>query len=143
MIEQGNAQDFIRISQYHIGLIAGGFTLVGGLLGALLNHYFSTHRDRRKEFNAAASIINEKFINEQNNPSPLTNGPTETEIEVFALHLSTKDRHNFFKAIDEYNKVKNESDVSSPEGIIGILYYSDPSLIVDKIRKVMNFTKRR
>lgn len=143
MIDQGNAQDLIRISPYHLALIAGGFTLVGGLVGALLNHYFSTHRDRRKEFNEAASIINEKLINELNNPSPFISGPTETEIEVFAQHLSTKDRHNFFKAIDEYNKARNESDVSSPEGIIGILYYSDSSLIVDRIRKVMNFTKRR
>lgn len=143
MTDQGSAQDFIRISQYHLALIAGGFAITGGLVGAWLNHYFSGSRDIRKEFNDAARVINEKLIAERSNPSPFEEGPTETEFEIFAQHLSSKDRRNFVKVIERYKKEKNEQNVYSPEGGIGVLYYENPSRIVNEINKIFKFTKRK
>jgi len=143
MADQNSTQDFIRISQYHLALIAGGFGISGGLIGAWLNHHFSGNRDRRKEFNDAASVIHEKLIEERRNPSPFPTGPTETEFEIFAQHLTATERNNFNKAIEKYNKTKEEAEITMLEGVIGCGRYTNPSLIVKEIDNLLKFTKRR
>lgn len=41
-------QDVITISRYTAILLAGGFTIIGALLGSLLTHRFAVARDRNK-----------------------------------------------------------------------------------------------
>lgn len=143
MADQGSTQDFIRISQYHLALIAGGFGVTGGLIGAWLNHFFSGNRDRRKEFNDAAIGINKKLIEEQRNPHPLTVGPSEIEFDVFAQYISPTDRSNFYKAIEKYNKAKDAAKIVQLEGVPGVIHYKNPSLIINEIENLLKFSKRR
>lgn len=143
MADHGSVNDFIRISQYHLALIAGGFGISGGLIGAWLNHHFSGNRDKRKEFNDVAAVIYKKLIEERRNPSPFASGPTETEFDVFSQHLSDEKRSSFYVAIEKYNKTKNEADIGTYEGLAGGGYYTNPSLIIKEIDNLLEYTKRR
>lgn len=53
-------QNVISISRYTAILLAGGFTIIGALLGSLLTHRFAVARDRNK----AISEINKAFLTE-------------------------------------------------------------------------------
>ena len=52
----------MTLTNYQIALIAGGFTIVGGLLGALINHYFSKFRSKQERFHGAASEFRAAFV---------------------------------------------------------------------------------
>jgi hypothetical protein len=49
------------LTPYQLALIAGGFTILGALLGNWISHRFSDYRDRRKERNDAAAKFRSAF----------------------------------------------------------------------------------
>lgn len=50
-----------NLTGYELALIAGGFGIVGALLGNWTSHRFTDYRDRRKEFNDAAAKFRSEF----------------------------------------------------------------------------------
>jgi hypothetical protein len=62
MPDQNSTQDFIRLTYYHLALLAGGFTVIGALLGAWLNHYFSNWRNRKERFLNAYDTFRQAFL---------------------------------------------------------------------------------
>ncbi|MDH4240753.1 MAG: hypothetical protein OEW48_14430 [Phycisphaerae bacterium] len=61
MPDQESTQSFIRITYYQGLLIAGGFTLLGGFIGAWLNHYFAGQRNNAERYNSAYDKFAEAF----------------------------------------------------------------------------------
>lgn len=61
MSDQESVQGFIRITYYQGLLIAGGFTLIGGIIGAWLNHYFADRRNKTERYNTAYDKFSEAF----------------------------------------------------------------------------------
>jgi hypothetical protein len=141
MADQNSAQDLIRISQYHLAFIAGGFGITGGLIGAWLNHYFSGSRDRRKEFNEAAEVLSVKLIKERNNASPFDHSPTDVEFEIFSQHLPFWKRGSFNRCVEKYKKTKTDNRYTSSE--YGDISYHDKNLIVSACSELLKFTKRK
>ena len=54
----------MNLTAYELSLIAGGFGIVGAILGAFIGYYFSTRLINRQEFNKAASDFRNAFIPE-------------------------------------------------------------------------------
>lgn len=61
MPDQESTQSLIRITYYQGLLIAGGFTLLGGLIGAWLNHYFAERRNKTERYNTAYDEFSKAF----------------------------------------------------------------------------------
>lgn len=61
MYDQESAQGFIRITYYQGVLIAGGFTLLGVIIGAWFNHYFAVRRNKTERYNAAYDKFSKMF----------------------------------------------------------------------------------
>ena len=61
MPDQESVQGLIRITYYQGLLIAGGFTLLGGLIGAWLNHFFADRRNKTERYNTAYDKFAEAF----------------------------------------------------------------------------------
>jgi hypothetical protein len=129
------------VTPYQLALIAGGFTLLGALLGNWLSHYFSGNRDRRKEFNEAAEVLNIKLIAERNNASPFAHSPTDIEFELFSQHLPFWKRVSFDGCVKQYRKTKTDNQYTSSE--YGDISYHDKDLIVSAVTELLKFTKRK
>jgi hypothetical protein len=112
-------------------------------IGFLAGHFLAIGRDRRKEFNEAAKVINEKLFKERRNPTPLASVPSDTERDVFAQHLFFVKRRNFYYAVEKYNKIKEDADIRMLEGVIGCGRYKNESLIINEINNLLRYTKRR
>ncbi|MBC8417156.1 MAG: hypothetical protein H8E10_01005 [Desulfobacterales bacterium] len=56
----------MNLTAYELSLIAGGFGIVGAILGACIGYYFSTRLINRQDFNKAASEFRNAFINQLN-----------------------------------------------------------------------------
>lgn len=116
MADQESTQGFIRITYYHGLLIAGGFTILGGLIGAWLHHYFAGRRDKTNKRLDASTALYETFrttIRELEKEGGLDTqaivmssalGKQVTEVERFRFHLSKRKRKAFIIAWDEYHK---------------------------------------
>lgn len=130
-----------NLTAYELALIAGGFTIIGALLGNWISHYFSGNRDKRKEFNEAAGIINTKLIAERNNASPFAHGPTDIEFELFSHHLSFWKRGSFDSCVEKYKKTKIDNQRQNSE--TGEISYHDKDLIVSAVTELLEFTKRK
>lgn len=129
------------VTPYQLVLIAGGFTILGALLGNWLSHFFSGNRDRRKEFNEAAEILNKKLIAERNNVSPFAHSPSDIEFELFSQHLSFWKRGCFDKCIKKYKTAKIDNQRQNSK--TGEVFYHDTAPIFSAVTELLKFTKRR
>ena len=129
------------ITPYKLALIAGGFTILGALLGNWLSHYFSGNRDRRKEFNEAAEVLNIKLIAERNNASPFAHSPTDIEFELFSQRLPFWKKEGFDRYVNKYTKTKTDNERQNSE--TGEISYHDKAPIVSAVTELLKFTKRK
>jgi len=97
-----------NLSGYTIALIAGGFGIIGALLGNWASHRFSDHRDRRKEFNEAADALARILTKEKVRPIP------SAHIDFFSFQRVIEGRklRNFNRAIELYEKAKKEQETN-------------------------------
>lgn len=110
----------MNLSTYQLALIAGGFTIVGTLIGAGITYRLSLVLAYRNDFNKAAVIFRHVFLPEitflthEANIGGLGSGNRLYEIlgsgylrqlkalEIFKYHLPTSDRESIYRAWDEY-----------------------------------------
>lgn len=85
-------------------------SLLTFFLGLILGHRFALGRDKRKEFNSAASELEGKVYDflETSNRSYL---PTKKELILFAPHLSHFKRKNYLNMVSKlYQSIKSDTD---------------------------------
>lgn len=97
-----------NLTAYELALVAGGFTIIGALLGNWISHRFSDYRDRRKERNEAADELFAKLSREKN-CIVAGNGIGEIEFEIFGRRLSCLKRSKYRKCVEAYKKAKSEN----------------------------------
>ncbi|SRR6266568_54519 len=133
------------VTPYQLALIAGGFTILGALLGNWLSHYFSGNRDRRKEFNDAADILDAILRKERKYPSP----STIIDFSAFRRVLKDQKLSSFDICVEEYKTTIINAQIEhypfEGEGFLvaGSGRFQDKAPIVAALDKLLEFTKRK
>lgn len=134
----------MELTTLEIAYIAGGFGILGSLIGSLTNHFLSKDIMRQNKFNKAAEGFKDAFIPELRyldyRYSPdrkdmpgiyktlsLAFDEHETAVIKFSPHLKGQQRIDFEKAWDDYC---NKKDDSKPHFIV----YAEPDRVTDKIK---------
>lgn len=73
-------------------------------LGIFLGHRLTLWRDRRKEFNQAATPIRRWLIDLAECPSPLQRQPSTIEMDAFLNRLSRRKRAKFQSILEQYHR---------------------------------------
>lgn len=112
-------------------LIIGTFGIVCGLVGHLITNWLSVDRDRRKEFNEAATRLHVAWSrNNRINPHDLF---------AFQSRLRFWNRRRFSKALAAHNAESANYKVDE----IGGWSYADPEAFERTRQRVISFTKLR
>jgi len=132
------------LTPYQLALIAGGFTIIGALLGNWISHRFSDYRDRRKERNEAADRLDSVLRKEREGPMP----KTSIDFSEFKRVLNGKELTRFNGCIEEYHQAKRNAEIVFPENNgplirISTGWYYDANPIVSAIDKLREFTKKK
>ncbi len=105
----------MNLTAYELSLIAGGFGIVGTLIGACSSYYFSTRLMNRQEFNRLASnfhiaLINQSriikrssFIKVSTDDLDIAFTNTETALLAFIPLLCESQRKSINAIWDNYN----------------------------------------
>lgn len=134
----------MELTALEIAYIAGGFGILGSLVGSLTNHFLSKDVARRNEFNKAADEFEAAFIPEiryldyryspdrRDMPGIYKTLSTafdehETAVIKFRTRLKCQQRIDFDKAWDDYC---NKKDDSKPHFMV----YAEPDGVTDKIK---------
>lgn len=128
------------LTPYQLALIAGGFAILGALLGNWISHRFSDYRDRRKEFNDAAEILFNKLSIEKTNVTAMYS-ISRIEFETFSRNLPFLKQRSFDKWVKEYYTAKKDNCVKSTK--TGAVSIQNKTPIVERIDKLLEFTKRK
>lgn len=149
MPDQESAQSFIRITYYQGLLIASGFTILGVLLGAWLNHRFAGNRDKtNRRIEAGVALIEtfritilslDKPSDAQIDPQYTINhnfGQQEKAAGHFRLTLSGRKLKGFDKA---WAKYKENQSKQKYEGITSEREQKRQAALED-IHKILKFT---
>lgn len=109
----------MELNAYELSLIAGGFTVVGALIGALTTYYLAVHLARRTARLDAGRRLREAFVPELAALNPV-NDLSRVNVEQFLLsafpkhhaaaieyqfHLDEKKREGFLIAWRAYHEV--------------------------------------
>jgi hypothetical protein len=119
------------------------FSIVTLLLGFLIGNHLAIGRDRRKEFNAAADVMDGILTKERD----ILNPSSTIDFYAFRRVLNKSELSSFDKCLEKYEEAKKDAVInySKPDGIItgGSAYYQDPTPIMAEINKLLKFTKRK
>ena len=113
---------------------------LGFLIGLLLGHWLHLGRDKRQEFNKAATPISITLLNEAKDPSPMTAGLTDIEAKMFIELLYFWQRKRFYKTWNDYSQLKKNSIIRDS---FGGASYENKSTIIEHIQNLLQYTKRR
>jgi hypothetical protein len=118
----------MNLTAYELSLIAGGFGIVGAILGAYIGYYFSIRLINRQDFNKAAAKFRNAFINQLNYlKSDVNTGSGDTSdigeylhshyvsyhlsaFEVFRSYLTPEERMTIDEAWKKYCNFAQYSD---------------------------------
>lgn len=111
----------MEINAYTLAVIAGGFTVVGALIGAISAYWLSTHLEQIKDHRAACAKLRSAFA------------PVLAQLDLGRKHNTTHDApdiDNFLMsqllanaaAIEEFKPFVNTSDVAGYEQAWGEYY---------------------
>lgn len=133
-----------NLTAYELALIAGGFTIIGALLGNWVSHHFSDYRDRRKERNDAADTLDAVLRKEREGPLPETN----IDFSEFRRVLKGRELASFDGCIEKYHQTKRNAEIVLPENNgplarISTGWYHDANPIVLAIDELRKFTERK
>ncbi len=119
------------------------FSLVTLLLGFLIGNRLAIGRDRRKEFNTAADVLDEILTKERDSPRPYSN----IDFYPFRRVLSKWDLRSLNKCVEKYEKTKNDAPRFYSQDCGGLVivgcFYQDSTPIIVEIDKLLKFTKRK
>jgi hypothetical protein len=122
----------VEIDAYGLSFIAGGFTIVGALIGTLAGYWLATHLERFKERRAACAKLRTAFAptlgqiylaqkhGDHDRPSiedfVKSNLLTHASaIEEFRPFVTSSDRPAYQEAWENYRKLANDSTFSTGE----------------------------
>lgn len=145
----------MTLTPYLHELIAGGFALLGTLIGALLNHYFSNYRSSRGRFNIAADnfraafddvlVLLSKNFREDSQTMMIDKIITPEVLErqdkariQFEPFLDKSSLKGFNDAWDTYEKFKENYNINKPDDL-SIRYISFK--MIDHINELLNYAK--
>lgn len=134
----------MELTALEIAYIAGGFGIIGSLVGSIAAHFLSKDIDRRNKFNTAAEEFKTAFIPElryldyryspDRRDAPgiyktlsLAFDEHETAVIKFRLRLKGQQHIDFDKAWDNYC---NKQGDSKPHFIV----HAEPQGVTDKIK---------
>jgi hypothetical protein len=146
----------LELTAFEIALIAGGFGIVGTLLGALVNHILSFDRSRRDAKRFAGLKLRESFAPElarlqtqQNFLLPESSDLLERAFEKhhmavneFRFFLAGDELDSFTKAWEEYYKDPTGSDKPYFSQYMA-LSKEDIQKAIDRIKAILEFTKNK
>ncbi len=145
----------MTLTPYQLVLVAGGFTILGTLIGALLNHYFSTYRSSRGRFNIAADNFRAAFDDvlvllgknfRENSQTIMIDKIITSEVLdrqdkariQFEPFLAKSSLKGFTDAWDAYKKFKENYNINKPDDL-SIRYIS--LKMIDHIYELLNYAK--
>lgn len=122
----------MEIDAYGLSVIAGGFTVVGALIGTLAGYWLATHLERFKERRAACAKLRTAFApalgqiylaqnhGDHDRPSieayVKSNLPSHASaIEEFRPFVAGSDRSAYQEAWEHYRKLANDAIISTAE----------------------------
>ncbi len=134
----------MELTPFEIACIAGGFGIVGSLVGSITTHFLSKDITRRNEFNKAAAEFKSAFIPElryldyryspdrMNAPGiykilSLAFDRHEIAVIKFRPYLNCRQCIDFNKAWEDYCDKKEDS---KPHFIV----YAEPEGVIDRIK---------
>ena len=120
-------------------------SLITFCAGLLLGNRLAIGRDKRKEFNAAAQPIRGWLIKESKKSSHINDWsdirwPSDIDIDKFISCLPILRRRGFIKAYKHQEKVRDEQEARTDTGAV---FYKDPEVIIEAVKKCLPYTKRR
>ena len=111
--------------------------------GLILGNWLSVGRDKRKEFNVAADVLDKILTDERYSPRP----NSAIDFYPFRRVLSKGDLVRFDKCVEEYEKAKTDAPrfYSQDCGGLAVVgcFYQDSTPIIAVIDKLLKFTKRK
>lgn len=110
------------------------------LLGLALGHWLAIGRDKRKEFNDAATSIRSWLLGAKDSPDPYSPWPSEQEFDRFINYLGPWQQSTFRKHLDIYKTLHNELQVQDSCGQVS---YSEDRKISSELNKLFKYTKPR
>ena len=116
------------------------FGLLTFFIGLGVGHWLALGRDKRREFNDAASPIREWLLQQIKSPSPMASSPATIELDLFIQCLPFWSRKGFSSA---YEKQKQEREKAIARDSVGGVFYSEVGLIVEALRKCLPYTERK
>ncbi|MBU4462613.1 MAG: hypothetical protein KKB05_01545 [Proteobacteria bacterium] len=143
----------MNLTAYELSLIAGGFGIVGAILGAYIGYYFSTRLINRQDFNKAAAEFRNAFTNQLNVlKSNVNSGRGDTSnigeylrahyvgyhlstFEVFRNYLTPKERVSIDSTWKEYCNFNQYSDKNNQEAM--------RKLALKNLKDVLKFAKHK
>lgn len=109
-------------------------------LGLLLGNWLAIGRDKRKEFNEAATPVRGWLLGVRDQPSPYDRCPSEQEMDRFVHYLFAWQRTRFLKHLKKYRELHHALQVQDS---VGQVFYSSDSEIRDELNELFKYTRPR
>ena len=116
------------------------FGILMFLCGALLGHWLSIGRDKRKEFNELADTIRSRFEKQAANPS-IYNKTLADDVALLRHHMTRKKQQKYDKAIENYKAAIGEANHSF--NAAHEVFYTNKELVAQAAQAIVNFLPRR
>lgn len=110
------------------------------LLGLLLGNWLAIGRDKRKEFNEAASPIRGWLIKEKDAPNPYSACPSAQEFDHFVQCLRHWEKSAFVQRLSRYRSLHTSAQT---QDAIGQVFYSNDLEIRGELNKLFKYTAAR
>ena len=147
----------MKITAYDLALIAGGFTIIGALIGALAAYWLTTYLEKNKEHRAACATLRAAFAptlaliyiarnhGTHNRPDIDTHIKSAlldhgAAIEDFRPFIAGSDSTAYQKAWEDYRKI-SAMDSYSIAAEAKILNLQLDELLEHKILDILRFAK--
>lgn len=114
------------------------------LVGFILGSWFEIWRDKRKEFNEIADVVNQTLNRELESlktANGVTKGPSDADFEKLRRRLYWFNRRGFEKVLKNYQANKSSENWDYNE--LNEPYYKDTEKIISSINTLLSYTKRR
>lgn len=130
----------LSISLGPVGAALWGFFCL--TIGALLGHWLSLGRERRKERNEVAQRIRGALLRNRDEPDLEDELPGPADIDLLAQMLPRRSQQGFRKAAAEYQKKARETHPLRVERAIGnMVVLHDPKGVVAAIDTLLPYTR--
>lgn len=119
--------------------------IVGVLIGGFFGHRLALGRDKRLEYNAIADPLFERLENQVllAEKGQFPNDANDLDVSSFITlrrKISKKEGRNLDRALQQYEKAKNECGYFGPGGLYDI---NRPEILISAIRDLQAFVQPR